>query len=464
MKRLISVLLTGVMLLGATASVPLSASAVTSNVTESNDSESETYTYTDQYGLWKYQLTDDGAGCKITYYDKSQTEIEIPSSINGLPVVEIGGYTFYLFQKLTKVTIPDSVTTIGCSSFYSCESLTSITIPNSVKTIEASAFAYCYSMHHITIPENVTYIGDSAFAYNKSLTSIDVDFNNPNYRSINGVLFNKAQTELLRYPSGRLSNNYIIPDSVTTIGTHAFDGSINLKDIKIPNSVTTIRFCAFDSCTGLTYIKIPNSVNYIGRYAFHMCYNLASITIPYGVTTIEESTFRYCYNLSSVTLPDSITTIGKCAFESCKSLTSITIPSKVTTISRQTFYYCRNLTNITIPKSVTVVEPLAFGYCTSLSDVYYAGNETDWNNIAIKDTNSNLTNATIHYNHTAPINPLAGDVGGDGVIAIDDVIYTLKYAVGNIELTEPQLANADVNGNGDVTTLDALLIQKIILG
>ena len=77
------------------------------------------------------------------------------------------------------------------------------------------------------------------------------------------------------------------------------------------------------------------------------------------------------------------------------------------------------------------------------------------------DYNDCLTNATIHYNYTPP---LAGDVNDNGEIAVDDVIYVLRYTVGALELTDIQFKAADVNNNNQVTVLDAILIQKIILG
>ena len=72
---------------------------------------------------------------------------------------------------------------------------------------------------------------------------------------------------------------------------------------------------------------------------------------------------------------------------------------KVTSIGYDAFGYCSRLTSITIPNSVTSIEYYAFYNCTSLTDVYYTGSETEWNNIDIRDYNSCLTNATIHYNY-----------------------------------------------------------------
>ena len=151
-------------------------------------------------------------------------------------------------------------------------------------------------------------------------------------------------------------------------------------------------------------VIIPNiiggkKVTSIGYDAFGYCSRLTSITIPNSVTSIGNYAFENCGSLTSVTIPNSVTIIGRYAFSFCENLTSITIPNSVTSIGDHTFYNCRSLTSITIPNSVTSIEYYAFYNCTSLTDVYYTGSETEWNNIDIRDYNSCLTNATIHYNY-----------------------------------------------------------------
>ncbi|MDE5737233.1 MAG: leucine-rich repeat domain-containing protein, partial [Oscillospiraceae bacterium] len=172
-------------------------------------------------------------------------------------VTTIGKKTFAYCQSLTSITIPDSVTTIGDRVFERCYALKSVKISNWVTTIGEEAFDYCESLTSITIPESVTTIRESAFKHCKSLTSIHVDENNLHYSSQDGILFDKNKSELIKFPIKNTIIEYIIPDSVTTIGDRAFEECHDLKFVTIPDSVITIGEEAFYNCS-LTTITIEN--------------------------------------------------------------------------------------------------------------------------------------------------------------------------------------------------------------
>ena len=288
-------------------------------------------------------------------YRAKETNYTIPNS-----VTIIGNSAFYGCESLTSINIPNSVTTIGKGAFCGCDSLTSINIPNSVTMIGNWAFSLCKSLTSINISNSVTTIGEYAFSDCHSLTSITIPssvvtiIGNPFCRWHGNlyneskafiyedhVLFNKNKTTLIEYRAKE--TNYTIPNSVTTIGDHAFSDCKFLISINIPNSVTTIGNSAFSGCDSLTSINIPNSVTTIGKGAFVGCESLTNINIPNSVTTIGEQAFAFCDSLTSINIPNSVTTIGDSAFVWCDSLTSINIPNSVTTIEDGAFYGCENL-------------------------------------------------------------------------------------------------------------------------
>jgi hypothetical protein len=137
------------------------------------------------------------------------------------------------------------VTRIGKWAFHSCISLTNVTIPDSVTSIGEGAFEDCTSLTSVTIPKSVTSIGDYAFGYCRALEKFEVDLNNNNYTSVDGVLFDKEKSKLIAYPNSH-GTTYEIPSGVTSIGDYAFLWCRSLTSVTIPNSVTSIGEGAFE--------------------------------------------------------------------------------------------------------------------------------------------------------------------------------------------------------------------------
>ncbi len=331
-------------------------------------------------------LTISGQGAMKNWYYASdvpwrsyQDNISKVKIENG--VTNIGEYAFYNCKSLTSITIPDSVTIIGNKAFCNCSSLASITIPKSVTSIGVWAFAWCKSLTSITFPEIVPSIGRDAFSYTPWLEAERKE--NP-LVIVNGTLIDGKTC----------SDDVVIPDSVTSIGSNAFYGHYSLTSITIPDSVTSIGYAAFDNCSSLASITIPDSVTNIGGFAFSGCDKLTSITIPDSVTSIGGAAFYECSSLASITIPDSVTSIGDSAFSGCDKLTSITIPDSVTSIGDSAFYACSSLASITIPDSVTSIGDFAFDACSSLTSITIPKSVTSIGDFAFYACSS-LTSITI---------------------------------------------------------------------
>ncbi|MCS5584777.1 MAG: leucine-rich repeat domain-containing protein [Pseudomonadales bacterium] len=177
---------------------------------------------------------------------------------------------------------------------------------------------------------------------------------------------------------GNASGELLIPDTiegntVTEIGSGAFNACASLTSITIPEGVTSIGERAFSNCASLTSITIPAGITIISNSTFSGCTSLASITIPEDVTSVGERAFANCTNLTSITIPEGVTSVGENTFSSCASLTSVTIPDTVTEIGSGAFIGCASLTSITVPDSVTSIEENAFRECTNLTGITFLG-------------------------------------------------------------------------------------------
>ena len=280
-------------------------------------------------------------------------------------------------EKITYNSIEYLVTKIGDTAFTYCTNLTSVTIPNSVISIGWWSFMDCSGLKSIEIPQSVTTIGTSTFANCSGLNSIKVESNNPQYdsrNSCNAIIETSSNSLILG------CKNTIIPNSVTSIKTSAFNSCNGLTTITIPNSVTSIDGNPFFGCSDLTSINVESdNPQYDSRNSCNAIIETSSntiitgcmnTTIPNSVTSIGSDAFRSCRDMTSITIPNSVTLIGQRAFYSCYSLTDISIPNSVTSIDYMAFQNCQSLTSITIPNSVSTIKGGVFLYCWGLRDIY----------------------------------------------------------------------------------------------
>ena len=326
-------------------------------------------------GDFEYSINDDGSAT-ITKYNGDAENLIILSELDGHPVTAIGDEAFYGHKDLTRVYLPDSLSSIGVRAFSWCKSLTSIFIPDSVFNIGANAFLGCRNLT-LTIPRNSCaelYVWDNCFPYiysegpasqNVSITPTDYSFTFfGNAATITGYEGNETMLTVPEKLNGYKSTaigfrafsycdfltDISLPNSLVSIGDQAFRGCKSLTSISIPRGLTSIGAYAFGNCSSLTNASLPDGLTSIGRFAFVGCESLTRITLPDSLTSIDDQTFMNCSSLTDITLPSSFTSIGNQAFLNCSSLTSASIPDSVTSIGKHTFNGCPNLT-LTVPRN-----------------------------------------------------------------------------------------------------------------
>ena len=478
-------------------------------------------------GDFTYWLREDGTIC-IANYTGQETDLIIPSVLDGYSVSEVYAvsavWSTSSWSSLTSVVIPEGVRSID--GFSGCLDLENISIPDSVTYIASYSFRNSgyynnpnnwqegalyldnwliavdetvsgtftiregtrgmqdmalgsYSGNDritaVVIPNSMMYLEDDTLTtlwYLPNLCAINVQPGNEYFSSVDGVLFNKDQSELLRYPLRKEGSTYSIPNTVRRIDASAFADCSNLSHVIIANSVISIGDSAFYGCDSLTSVTIPDSVESIGEGAFSYS-GLETINISDGVKEIGEQVFwntpfsvneanyknNALYagnhlidvNLSSITgtyeilpgtvsiaarafsaqnvdidsssvtgviIPDSVHSIGYAAFYDCFNLTSAVLPDSITYIGESAFESCENYT-FNLPPNVTYIGDGAFHFCGS-TDVVEISDQVSYIGEGAFSSSFCLERIEV-----SPNNPYYCDV--DGVLFTKDMSTLIAF-------------------------------------
>lgn len=256
-------------------------------------------------------------GERIFYGCENLTSVVLPNNITTIPnslfshcgnltsvvipngVTSIGKHAFHQCTSLETVYLPSNITNIEEYAFTQCSNLFSVNIPNNVTNIGNNAFKECVKLSFISIPTSVTNIGEGAFNSCEKLQAINVADENPNYCSIDGVLFNKSLSILIQYPGGK-QGGYIIPEGVSNIEKSAFLNSRLLSSISINNSLTTIKNNTFNGCTNLIDIFLGTAVKMIETDAFANCNAIENITCYSMRPPTVNSAFPHDMSFSTI--------------------------------------------------------------------------------------------------------------------------------------------------------------------
>lgn len=298
----------------------------------------------------------------ITDYNGYDTEVTVPSKIDGYTVTSVEGFDT---TKTKKITLPETVTTIGDSAFatydnFSYSVLEEVTLPRNLKNIGAGAFENCYFLTSIDIPESVTKIGNGAFYGCDNLKNIsvksDIDIGNKafgdRYNLIPAIskTYEDSQSDFFVWNGWVFeyngnSQNPAIPSGTVGIYDDVFAYS-DITSVTIPEGVKYINYGAFKQCTTLKNIMLPNSLVRINASAFKECTSLSALSLGEGLKTIDSEVFKGCVGLKTVALPSKLETLEYEAFAECSNLENVTFPNTLTTADEAAFYETKWYNNI----------------------------------------------------------------------------------------------------------------------
>lgn len=328
-------------------------------------------------------------------YCKSLTKIEIPGTVKkiGNWWGNVNGQIFNGCSNLKEVILEEGIEEISGRAFDSCSKVKEWKLPKSLKRIGPCAFMNI-SVEEFNIPENVESIA-ATFISSSNLSRINVDSNNKYFTSVDGILFDKDSTRLIKYPENRDGNSYEVPNTVKTIDANAFISCKNLQTIVIADSVEKIGDSAFDG-SKLKTINLGGGITNISNKPFYGAWNLTNINvitendkyesengilfnkgktilikyppaiingevyeIPNTVVEIGPQSF-YRSQIKNVIIPSSVKKIGSESFFQCYNLEEVNLPEGLERIEWRALYGCHKIKTIVVPSSVTFIGGEAF--------------------------------------------------------------------------------------------------------
>lgn len=165
--------------------------------------------------------------------------------------------------------------------------------------------------------------------------------------------------------------NIILPNSLTSIGDHAFVSCLGLKTIPFPSTLTQISAFAFLGCDSLTDIILPKNLKIIAFSAFYGCGSINKLYLPDSLLRIDMFAFSNCKSINELVLPIGLSSLGTNAFENCSSITgNIIIPEGITSIEANSFKNCQLINSVTLPSNLSSIGNMAFKDCSSLKTIY----------------------------------------------------------------------------------------------
>lgn len=321
-------------------------------------------------------------------YSTELINVTIPNEISTIPDMK-----FYNFKCIESVVIPSNVTEIGRSAFANCVSLKTVKLSEGIEKINDFAFYGCISLTNINIPSSLIYFGENVNAFEGCSSLSYYEYNNcyylgndnDKYIILMDVIDSKVQ-ELTIHNSTRFIAsyavascydlaNFVVPESVLSIGTRAFYDCRNINDFTMYASTQTINCTAFNYCQIKRFYYYGTLENYL---TIDFANAESSSSLSYE-TPVSYDTGFY--------IPDENGEF--------KPLNHIVVPETITEIGDIQFFRYDYLSTITLHKNITRIGTLAISYIDNLQAIYYNGTIEDFFKIqmdgsiteSIQDTN-----------------------------------------------------------------------------
>ena len=272
--------------------------------------------------------------CEYAFQDcTGLNNVIVPES-----VTTIGNCAFCGCSSLKSISLPQSVISLGSGVFAYC-GLTEIFIPDSIKVIPYEAFRKC-PLVSITMGKSVKEIQGYAFRdceYIKEINIKDLSA----WLKVSGGLQSIFPPDISAgnftfYLNGKKITNINIPEDVDSIGDYIFFNAHEIKSITFHDNVKYIGEGAFCS-TGIEQIILPNSVISIGGHAFYGCSNLKYVSLG-EVKYIGESAFSVT-GIEEIIIPNSVVSLGRSAFGYNKFLKYVSLGENVDMIKCSEAFY-----------------------------------------------------------------------------------------------------------------------------
>ncbi len=310
--------------------------------------------------------------------------LNIPETIEGCTVIGVEDGVLGCVYPLTQVNIPSTFNMISRNTFTYCDTLEAINVDEN-NTLFASVngvlynkalseILYCPGAFKGTfvIAKDVTELSLSALAGLSNATAVEIEEGNTAFKVEDGVIYNADFTKIYKALE-TINKNYVMKDSVNEIAEYSFSGNDVIETVKFSAGVTDISYAAFSECFALKSVELPNGLVSISEAAFGNDSALSSISIPASTKTIGPVAFNNCSGMTELTLNEGIESIGEEAFGGA-SITKLDIPDSVKSIGVACFKNNQKLSSVTIGSGISQLPTYVFRNCTSLENIVIPDN------------------------------------------------------------------------------------------